>query len=395
MTRPDLFILCNALADDVRIDRGITTDSPAATRKVAMMANIIRLTGVRTRILSLGRGRQDGSARYFRSRVGRIRGVPTIYGPLLHRPILSELLSFWAPMPALWHQRRRARTTLLLIYNRMPAYLPAIWFARLLGYRLALDLEDGETVLQGWSRNALKARALTLLTDRACTSGALLACRALSDATHLQPQLAYYGVVAPTVPAPRFKERNINLLLGGTVAPSTGADLLARAITALRDRDEAWSRSLHLHVTGTGESLSSFDHLAATNGRGPVVTVHGRLDSIGYEELLTKMDVGLALKPNSGALAHTTFPSKVVEMANAGLLVLSTDISDVREVLGDGAIYLEQDNSDLLIKHLRTIVENPQYAAVIAQGGTQAATARCAPDQAGAALRRFLFPEFA
>lgn len=395
MIRPDLFILCNALADDVRVERGITTDSPAATRKVAMMADIIRSTGVRTRIISLGRGRQDGSGRYFRSRVGRIRGVPTVYGPLLHRPILSELLSFWAPIPALWRQRRRARTTLLLIYNRMPAYLPAIWLARLLGYRLALDLEDGETVLQGWSTGALRARVLTLLTDRACTSGALLACRALSDATHLRPQLAYYGVVSSAVPAPRFEGPNINLLLGGTVAPSTGSDLLAHAIEVLRDRDEAWSRSLRLHVTGTGESLSNFDHLAATNGRGPVVTVHGRLDNAGYEELLMQMDVGLALKPNSGALAHTTFPSKVVEMASAGLLVLSTDISDVRTVLGDGAIYLEHDNSDLLIERLRAIAGNPQQSAVIAQRGTQAAAARCAPDQAGVALRRFLFPEFA
>jgi len=395
MTRPDLFILCNALADDVRIDRGITTDSPAATRKVAMMANIIRLAGVRPCILSLGRGRQDGSGRYFRSRVGRIRGVPTVYGPLLHRPILSELLSFWAPIPALWRQRGRARTTLLLIYNRMPAYLPAIWFARFLGYRLALDLEDGETNLRGWNPAAIKARALTFLTDRACTSGALLACRALSSATHLQPQLAYYGVVASTAPALRFKGPIISLLLGGTVSPSTGSDLLAHAIEALRERDEVWSRSLCLHVTGAGESLRNFDYLAATNGRGPVVTVHGRLDNIGYDDLLMKMDVGLALKPNSGALAHTTFPSKVVEMASAGLLVLSTDISDVREVLGDGAIYLEHDNSDLLITRLRAIAENPQHAAVIAQRGTRAAAARCAPDQAGMALRRFLFPEVA
>ena len=393
MTRPQLLILCNALADDVRIERGITTDSPAATRKVAMMAEVLRSAGVCAWILSLGRGRQDRSGRYFPSRTGRILGVPTIYGALLHWPIFSELLSFWAPIPIIWRRRRHAGRTLLLIYNRMPAYLPAIWLARLLGYRLALDLEDGQVAGKGWGLEGIKTRLLKALTDRACTSGALLACRALSDATTLQPQQTYYGVVTTLTPIPRFIGPEINLLLGGTVSSSTGADTLAAALDILRDCDEPWSRRLHLHVTGMGDSLSVFERLASNTGHGPAVTVHGRLDKAGYEALLAGMDVGLALKPNSGALASTTFPSKVVELASAGLLVLTTDISDVREVLGEGAVYLERDDSALLAIRLRSIADAPKKAAATASLGTQAVAARCSPDRVGVALRRFLFPE--
>lgn len=391
MTNQTVFILCNALADNVRLERGIKTDSPAATRKVLMMANVMRLAGVRTTVLSLGRGKQDGTGRYFSPHVSRTQKVPILYGPLIHRPILSELLSLWAAIPLIWGRRQRARSTVILIYNRMPAYLPAIWLARLLGYRLVLDLEDGETVLQGWRPGAIKARVLTALTDRACTNGALLACRRLSRATHLQPQQAYYGVVGSNAHGRRFNGPAIHLLLGGTVAPSTGATLLIDAINILRGHDEPWSRRLHFHITGTGDSLIEFTHLAASCNQGPVITVHGRLDNAGYEALLSQMDVGLALKPNNGPLAHTTFPSKVIEMAGDGLLVLTTDISDVREVLGDAAMYLERDDAELLTLRLREIADDTSRALALAEAGRTSVSSMCAPVEAGTALRKFLF----
>jgi glycosyltransferase involved in cell wall biosynthesis len=392
MNRPQLLVLCNAMADRVRVARGITTDSPAATRKVAMMAQVLVRAGVRTKLLSMGRGRQDGSGRFFASRAGRLRGVPVVYGPFLNRPILSEILSCWAPVPLLWRQRRRASETVVLLYNRMPAYLPAIWISRLLGYRVALDLEDGETLVRGWHPRAIKARLLIALTDNACNGGALLACSALANATKLAPQRAYYGVVAPSSPAPRFANREIALLLGGTVARSTGADLLATAIEQLRGDPDHSVQRLHLHVTGAGESLDRFGVLARTNGAGPRVTVHGRLDDAGYAALLAKMDVGLALKPNSGPLAHTTFPSKVVEMAAAGVLVVTTDISDVRAVLGSGAVYLEHDDPSLLADRLRRIALDPPGASRIAAIGRAMVADRCGPEGAGTMLRRFLFP---
>ncbi|MEM7633297.1 MAG: glycosyl transferase group 1, partial [Pseudomonadota bacterium] len=86
-------------------------------------------------------------------------------------------------------------------------------------------------------------------------------------------------------------------------------------------------------------------------------------------------------------------PSKVTEMAAAGMLVLSTDISDVRKVLGDGARYLERDDAALLVERLAEIVTRRTAASESAASGTSSIADICAPQRAGKLLADFLFPE--
>ena len=89
-------------------------------------------------------------------------------------------------------------------------------------------------------------------------------------------------------------------------------------------------------------------------------------------------------------LAETTFPSKVVEMANEGLLVLTTDISDVKLVLGEGALYTNS-TVDQFIERIRWIVENRQEAEKLAQIGNDQVWDRCSPKKTGEKLNNFLF----
>ena len=107
--------------------------------------------------------------------------------------------------------------------------------------------------------------------------------------------------------------------------------------------------------------------------------------------MLARTQVGLALKPNSGVLAHTTFPSKVIEFASHDILVVTTDISDVRKVLAEGAIYLTEDDPRLLIEKFHWIVENREEANKLALQGERAVAALCAPEIVGQALDRFIF----
>ncbi|MEC5159791.1 MULTISPECIES: glycosyltransferase [unclassified Janthinobacterium] len=386
-----LFFVCNALDDQTRIERGITTDSPAASRKVLLMLKAARRAGVRAYAVSLGRGRQDGSGRYFGAKVARVDGVAVIYLPFLHTRLLSELLSLLAGVPLLWRLRRRPGRKTALCYNRLPAYLPTLLGARLLGFNTALDLEDGETDLRQWSLSGCKSRVLRWAIDSLCPGGALLACEALADSTRLRPTRCCYGTTEIAPDAEKWTLPALTALFGGTVADDTGAQLLIDAVERLRREAPAWAAALRIEVTGKGDRLEQLRALGQ-DPRHPAVLVHGRTSDAEYRAVLARTQVGLALKPNGGKLAHTTFPSKVIEFASHGMLVLTTDISDVKKVLGDGAVYLESDDAGLLIEKLRWIVANRGAAGALAQRGAEAVSAVCAPAKVGAMLDAFLFP---
>lgn len=385
------FFVCNAFDDATRIERNIVTDSPAASRKIFKMSGALRKAGVRATVISMGRGRQDGSGAYFPGKVKRVDGVPVVYLPFMHFPLLSELLSLLAFLPVIWRLRRKHGRKTALFYNRLSAYLPALCLARLLGFNTALDLEDGATAVQGMAPRALKARLLQRVFDAACTGGALLACDALAATTALRPARSCYGTADIALPKEAWTTAPYAFLFGGTVSADTGGLLLINAIKKIRATAPAWAARMCVEVTGKGDSLELLQQLSRDEV-APLVKVHGRTTDLEYRQILERARVGLALKPNDGALANTTFPSKVIEFASNDILVLSTDISDVRKVLGDGALYLAADDVDLLIEQFRWIVENDAAARAVSLAGMQAAEAACSEDNVGRMLSDFLFP---
>lgn len=389
-SRPVVLVVCNALDDVTRVERRITTDSPAASRKVFLMAQALRLAGVWPVVLSLGRGRADGSGVAFAAKVCRVGGVPTIYAPFSHRRGHSELLSLFGLLKPLRRLARHPRRA-VIFYNRIPAYLPLLCVASRLGYRCVLDLEDGEVIAARSLKERL-ARIVPAQFDRHCRDGALLACSALEAMTTVRPVHCYYGTAVGDVDVPRWQTDRITCLMSGTLAPDTGAPLLIEAIRLLRARQPDWAAGLCFEVTGKGDSLAAFEQLAAEPGL-PRVRVYGRTSDARYLEILRGCEIGLALKPIGGALADTTFPSKVIEFAGSGLLVLSTDISDVRRLLGEGACYLERNDPELLIERLAAIATDREAAARCARLGRQTAERHCAPSRAGEDLRQFFFGE--
>ncbi len=385
-----LFFICNALDDVTRLERGIVTDSPAASRKIFLLCRAMSKAGVRTTVVSLGRGRQDGSDRYFRAKAQRVGGVPVIYLPFLHAPVLSELLTLFAFVPLLWRLHRKKVTKTILFYNRMSAYLPVLIFAKIFRINTVLDLEDGAIDLTHWSLSGVKSRMLSWFYDTLFSGGALLACQALESTTKLRPTLCCYGTSDTLSTTVNWNQSPVTVLLGGTVSYDTGASMLIEAISLLREQSPAWASDIRFDITGKGDCLEPFKALAADAGK-PEVFVHGRTTDEEYRRILANTHVGLALKPNLGALADTTFPSKVIEFASLGILVVSTDISDVRQVLADGALYLELDDPALLIERLRWVVEHRDTARALSQTGMQAISTACAPERVGHRLSDFLF----
>lgn len=388
--KPNVLIICNALDDVTRQQRRITTDSPAASRKVFLLCQALRLAGVKPCVVSLGRGRAGGSREFFSSVVRRVGGVPVFYAPFSRIPFLSELVSLIAPLGIIFKLRRRSPKS-VIFYNRMVVYIPSLLAASVFGYLNVLDLEDGEVSASGQKRAGFVARVVPRLFDHLCKKGALLACNALAEFTTARPVLSYYGA-AVCEPCPtKWQSECVSVLMGGSLCSDTGAELLIDSIRQLRRDAPPWAAQLRFDVTGSGPSLDGLATLAAEPGC-PKVAVHGRTTDIQYREVMQRSDVGLALKLNRGPLANTTFPSKVIEFAAAGLLVLTTDISDVRQVLGTkGALYLTRDKPEALIGLLQNIVSNRKMARECAQYGLLNVQALCSPKSSGDTVAKFIF----
>lgn len=386
-----VFFLCNALDDITREQRGIFTDSPAASKKVMELCTAIQGKGTRCFIISLGRGKSGGLIRFFSGSVRTINSVPIIYSPYITIPFLSELFSLLAPLAFIFRFRSK-KIKSIVFYNPIPAYLPALFISTLFGFRRILDLEDGNIAVG--NRKVLSGSRVFVerLFDFFCNGGALLACDPLVEFTSLRPTITYYGVVnSKQVPCiNKFKAEHVRVLFSGTLERETGAQLLIDTIVAMRAWPSDWCQKVIFEVTGKGSYLNYFIDLA-NNDRFPKVIVHGRTTNFEYQKILDRIDVGLSLKLPDGPYANSTFPSKVMEFASNGILVLTTNISDVHKIFGDeGALYL-QDSVENLNELIRGSVQDRIRMARIAKDGHRRVMSVGATGEVKKRLTQFIF----
>ncbi|MBN3144812.1 glycosyltransferase [Pectobacterium brasiliense] len=387
-------IICNAIDDVVRNERNITTDSPAASRKVFMLADALADTHVHVDIISMGRGKADGRFKFYNLKKIKNGNVNITYLPFTHIRFFSELLTFLylAIITACSIAKGGYSDKAVIFYNRLPAYILSLFVSVIFRVKRIIDIEDGEVVANEGKSLKNKVKSIVpWLYDIFCKDGAMLACSALSSMTKIEHTTCYYGTVSPVIRENTVFDRNkASILLSGSLSEDTGAERLSNAIRLMRSDSQRW-RNVQFEISGQGPSLQSFQDLM--NGEGfPAVRVHGRLSNTDYHDLLVNCDVGLALKPIIGSLANTTFPSKVVEYANSGLLVISTDISDVRHVLGaDGAIFLSTDSEDEIINAFDKVIHDIAWSKKTAEEGKNNVLNLLAPECASNKLMNFIF----
>ena len=143
-------------------------------------------------------------------------------------------------------------------------------------------------------------------------------------------------------------------------------------------------------VTGKGPLADAFVRFALSEG-ADWVDFYGVLPDVRYRELLAACHVGLSLRLEAFELGATTFPSKLVEYATHGLVVLTTRSSDVPSVFGEkGAVYLVEETPAELAGALAAIAVRRSESVRIAQAGREAVRRCCAPAVVGPALRKLL-----
>jgi glycosyltransferase involved in cell wall biosynthesis len=392
MTELRLIYLCNAIDEQICSERHITSDSPAATQKVLQVASALRNSGVGAVVLSLGRGRQQQSGKWYSAKVVRTDGVPVVYAPFFDYPVLTHLVSLICLLPLVWRLRSRRGSSVILAYNRLPHYLLAMEWARLLGFRRFLDLEDGDVKVEGAFFRRLLGQALGARFNQLCNGGGMLAASVLGKQYAGRRTVCCYGVAGPLDYAHDWNAKPLVVLLGGTLQRTTGAQLFVDAIQCLRTSGNHNLADIEFVVTGAGDMSAKLAVLAADGGP-PRVRFLGRVSREDYIRGVKQAHVGLALKLPSEDLADTTFPSKVIELSSSGLLLLSTRVSDVAQLFQeDGALYLDSENPQKLADLLLWIVDNRMAAAQIAMRGQLRVAEVCSQARVGQSLKGFFFP---
>ena len=349
--------ICNFLDDKTRISRLINSDSPAASNKVLSTAECFKGTRTIPYILSIGRGSGLKNFKFYGLKVRKIKSFVVIYLPFIQFPFISELFSFFSLPFFLYCLSRKRSIKTFLFYNQMPVYLLGLLIARLQGQKIFLDLEDG--LASDFFLKKIKFFFIASIFDKFCSNGVILSCSALGRFTKIKRKILHYGIYNNENSSQSFKKtKKCNILFSGSILPDTGANLIYKAIQIL-DMEKS-SSNLIFHISGKGPLIDDFKGLSNLTQNTNVI-VHGRIDNKGYLKLLESIDIGLSLKLINGSFSTTTFPSKIMEFINHGIVVIATRISDVQLVFGNSVFILKNNSPRELSMLILKIANNINY----------------------------------
>lgn len=384
--------LSNAVDESIRAERSITTDSPAATNKVLALAGAMRGVGMRCTVLSLGRGRQNGTGIRHAATARRLEHGAILYAAFWQMPWLTHLVSFVSLAWLLAKLIRRHPALCVLVYNRAYHYLPALLLPRLLGVRVYLDLEDGYIVEGRGGIRHLKNTLTRRLFSWLCPHGSLVANSGLAGQLDRPPAMVCHGVASATqAPCQDWDSGRLQVLFSGTLLEEVGSSLLMAALEILRRQHPDMVRRMHIVVTGKGPFAEAFRSLAE---QAPDWLSFGKsMRRTDYLSVLKSSHVGLSLRLSAYEMGATTFPSKVVEYAQHGLLVLTTRASDVPTLFGETALYLDEETPEALAFLLSSLPERLTKLQDLAIAGRARVASTCSPAVVGLALKRFLVSE--
>ncbi len=384
--------LCNAVDSSTKKERSVRFDSPAATNKVFGIIKALRSQNVNAFVLSLGRGRQTGSRQRFPAVAKWTSGLPVLYAAFWHYPLVTHVVGALS-MAILFVRLMRGRQgrVAVIAYNRLWHYLPTLVLAVLFRARCYLDLEDGAIEsAQGLTHigNVISKK----LFDTLCRDGALTAAKALKAQLKTGRIFVCYGC-ATVASGTRtdWDAKPMQILFGGSLLAETGVSLLMDAINLLEQQAPYLKSRLKILVTGHGVMAGQLAQFSKSDGKG-WIRYFGEVDHGEYMHLLKQAHVGLCLKLPSAEMGKTTFPSKIIEYASHGLLIVSTQVSDVPDLLDDNsAILLSDETPQSLVQAFTRLTDDVHAAQLLARRGSERIRSVCSYESVGRELKDFLF----
>jgi glycosyltransferase involved in cell wall biosynthesis len=280
----------------------------------------------------------------------------------------------------------------VILYNYFPEYIPAALYLRIFRKAAVLDLEDAprsdEPGLRGWGNRVIFPIVFWL-----CSKSYLTVSRQLGEQLGLRRCLAVYGVSSffdNNDHSDKFKSEEVKILFGGSIVLETGLELFQAAVGLLLDSEP--QIPLHFFITGNfpNDEMQKLAAKVASTSRMRI-SVFSNLPTKEYRKLAEEADVGLCLKLPSTSIGQTTFPSKVIEFAALGMLVLSTSVSDVPVIFDDeSALLLTSEDPKELAAALSEVSRNRGKAAERARNGRQLVLDRFSKSAVGKEIVEFL-----
>jgi len=362
----------------------------AASNKVMGMAAGVRSQTGASLIVSSPIVTASPKRRYFGGFVCRDQQLACAYLPAISVRGLNRV--FAALVYLAFAMRHIRGGDGVVFYNYFPEYVPvaAVLRWRLGRDRIVMDLEDGPRTDEKNLRGYMNRFSLRLMS-RVCSPRAIVVSQTLADMMKVDDACVVNGVSPDFGPRRTAFGSSVTFLYGGSINPDTGLDLFIAALRTLaRERPELGVRTRFV-VTGFGggDKLAALARELAPTG----FTLDVRQDTgpDEYKQILARADVGLSLKLPDSELNATTFPSKVIEFASHGLLVLTTDVSDIPLLFDrDTAAILPDAQAATLANLLAAIAADPERYAAIAAAGQRRIVERCSRRSVGRRLVEFL-----
>jgi len=376
--RTRVLYICNLLSDKIINERDLRATAMTCTGRLIPTLEACRDTGIPVWAVSSGRNRQRGTWGWHSSKIARVDGAPVLFAAFWDAPILTHLITMVSL--GLIILRLRRRTASAVFWNAMPHYVLALFMTQLAGIRCVLDLEDGLREDIKGVTGKLQG-GLLYLWDK-CAVAAMVSNVSLLKQIKTRPAYPYYGV-APGVSILRSWDDGMRVLFSGHLSKETGVEDLIEALLILKTNSPQILTGIRIIAVGDGP-LASQMSAAAANELFGVLEYRGRVTDAEYKELLGICNIGLCLKMPDNSMGQSTFPSKVIEFASNGLLVVSYRVSDVPLLFPeDGSCLMDAISSQELASKLEWIARNPKEARNKAESGRRAICERLNPRRVG------------
>jgi len=298
-------------------------------------------------------------AYYFESGI-KVISLPTISIKFINRLYASYRYTIFS----LYNIKRTDR---VIFYNFFIEYIFAIIILRIKRVEIIIDIEDAP-IFKDFSLRGLTNIASYFLIRLLTKKKYLVASNFIAVLLNLKSYICVYGVAQIYGGYEKNNKSRLRISYGGALIQETGVDIFCETIkdiyfSEFRDR-------YCFVVSGFGEIYKIIKIAQEINDLN-FIELHFNETFTSYKKTLNTCEVGLCLKLPNTQIGKTTFPSKVIEIAANGLLLVTTNVSDVPLIFNNtNAVIIEKLNKIELVNALNKITSNRDEYKKVAKLGS-------------------------